>query len=159
MKKDTTNIDKALSIEDEHYLHIASEIQFNRDMELFDTFMNDEKDIPGLSDFDKRMNDKINEMYKEGQIQRRNKLIFKTITASAAIILLSFIFYPPLFGKVNAFFLKMMSLTSIDKGEYTEFRMKPTDNQYVDEFEGYYYPRYIPDNYEIIVKNNMESMG
>lgn len=159
MKKDTNSINKALGAEDEQYLHKILEDQFNEDMEMFDAFMNDRKEIPGLSDFDKRMHDKINEMYREGKKHRRNKLVFKTIAVSAAVILLSFIFYPPLFGKVNAFFFRMMNLTSIDQGEYTEFRMNTDENQHIDEFEGYFYPRYIPDNYEIIVKNNMEIIG
>lgn len=159
MKKDTNSIDKTLGKEDEQHLHKVLEDRFNEDMAMFDTFMKDEEEIPGLSDFDKRMYDNFNKMYKEGKRHRRYKMIFKTIAASAAIILLSFISYPPLFGKVNAFFFRMMNLTSIDKGEYTEFRMKPRENQQIEEFDGYYYPRYIPDNYEIIVKNNMEVMG
>ncbi|MGB4439353.1 MAG: DUF4367 domain-containing protein [Sedimentibacter sp.] len=159
MMKDKNNIDEILSIEDEHLFHRAGEVQFNKEMELFDSFMADGKEIPGLPDFDRRMSDKINEMYRDGRKHRRNKLIFKTVAASAAVILLTFIFYPPLFGNVNAFFFKMMNLTVTDKGEYTEFRLEPTENQHIEEFEGYYYPQYIPDNYEIIVKNNMESMG
>ncbi|WP_313165089.1 DUF4367 domain-containing protein [Sedimentibacter sp.] len=159
MKKDTNSIDKTLGKENDQHLHKVLEDKFNEDMEMFDTFMKDEEEIPGLSDFDKRMHNNINEMYRDGKRQRRNKMIFKTIAASAAIILLSFIFYPPMFGKVNAFFFRMMNLTSIDKGEYTEFRMKPRENQQIEEFDGYYYPRYIPDSYEIIVKNNMEVMG
>ncbi|MGD9569270.1 MAG: DUF4367 domain-containing protein [Sedimentibacter sp.] len=159
MKKDKNNIDEILSTEDEHLIHRASEVQFNKDMELFDSFMDDSTEIPGLSDFDSRMYDKINEMYRDGRRCLRNKLIFKTVAASAAVILMTFVFYPPLFGKVNAFFFRMMNLTAADKGKYTEFRMESAENQSVDEFEGYYYPQYIPDNYEIIVKNNMESMG
>lgn len=159
MKKDKNNIDEILSTEDEHLIHRASEVQFNKDMELFDSFMDDSTEIPGLSDFDSHMHDKINEMYRDGRIYRRNKLIFKTVAASAAVILLTFVFYPPLFGKVNAFFFRMMNLTSADKGEYTEFRLESADNQSIEEFEGYYYPQYIPDNYEVIIKNNMESMG
>ena len=159
MKKDTNSIDKTLGKEDEQHLHKVIEDKFNEDMEMFDTFMKDEEEIPGLSDFDKRMHNNINEMYRDGKRHRRNKMIFKTIAASVTIILLSFIFYPPLFGKVNAFFFRMMNLTSIDKGEYTEFRMKPDETQLAEEFKGYYYPRYIPDNYEVIMKNNMNSMG
>lgn len=159
MKKDKNNIGDILSTEDEHLIHRASEVQFNKDMELFDSFMADSTEIPGLSDFDRHMHDKINEMYRSGRKHHRNKLIFKTVAASAAVILLTFIFYPPLFGRANAFFFRMMKLTAADKGEYTEFRLEPADNQHVEEFEGYYYPRYIPDGYEIIVKNNMESMG
>jgi len=159
MKKDKNNIDDILSTEDEHLIHRASEIQFNKDMELLDSFMNDESEISGLSDFDNHMHDKINEMYKDGRKHRMNKLIFKTIVASAAVILLTFIFYPPLFGKTNAFFFRMMVLTATDKGEYTEFRLEPAENQSIEEFKGYYYPRYIPEGYEIVIKNNMESMG
>lgn len=159
MKKDKNNIDEILSTEDEHLIHRASEVQFNKDMKLFDSFMDDSTEIPGLSNFDIRMYDKINEMYRDGRRRSRNKLIFKTVAASAAVILLTFVFYPPLFGKANAFFFRMMNLTAADKGEYTEFRMEPSENQSVDEFEGYYYPQYIPVGYKIIVQNNMESMG
>jgi hypothetical protein len=159
MMKDKNNIDEILSTEDEHLLHRAAEIQFDKDLELFESFSNDGVEIPGLSDFDKYMTDKINNMYTDGRKHRRNKLIIKTIASSAAIILLTFIFYPPLLGKVNAFFLKMINLTEIDKGEYTEFRHESIESVTIEEFEGYYYPRYIPDNYEIIVKNNMVSMG
>ncbi len=158
MNKDRNN-NEILSTEDEHLIHRASEIQFNKDMELFDSFMDDGKEIPGLSYFDSHMHDKINEIYQGGRRNRRNKLIFKTVAASAAVILLTFVFYPPLFGKVNAFFFRMMNLTATDKGEYTEFRLEPAENQNIEEFENFYYPRYIPDDYEIIVKNNMESMG
>lgn len=157
--KDKNNIDEILSTEDEHLLHRAAEAQFDKDMELFNSYMDDCTEIPGLPDFDRRMSDKINEMYRDGRKHRRYKLIFKTVVASAAVIFLTFIFYPPLFGNVNAFFFRMMNLTATDKGEYTEFRIEPTENQYIEEFEGYYYPKYIPDSYEIIVKNNMEIMG
>lgn len=157
--KKNNNNDQILSTEDEHLLRRAAEIQFDKDMELFESFSNDGVEIPGLSDFDKCMTDKINNMYTDGRKHRRNKLILKAIAASAAIILLSFIFYPPMFGKVNAFFLKMLNLTEVDKGEYTEFRPESTESRIIEEFEGYYYPRYIPDNYEVIVKNNMGSIG
>ena len=53
----------------------------------------------------------------------------------------------------------MINLTEIDKGEYTEFRHESIESVTIEEFEGYYYPRYIPDNYEIIVKNKIVSMG
>ena len=159
MMKDKNNIDEILSIEDEHLFHRAGEVQFNKEMELFDSFMADGKEIPGLSDFDRRAHDKINEMYRDGRKHHRHKLIFKTVAASAAVILLTFIFYPPLFGKVNAFLFRMMNLTATDNGEYTEFRLEPADNQHIEELEGCYYPKYMPDGYEIIVKNNMESMG
>lgn len=159
MMKDKNNIDEILSTEDEHLLRRAAQIQLDKDMELFESFSNDGVEIPGLPDFDKNMIDKINNMYTDGRKHRRNKLIIKTIAASAAIILLTFMFYPPLFGKANAFFLKMINLTEIDKGEYTEFRHESTENVTIEEFEGYYYRRYIPDSYEIVVKNNMGSIG
>ena len=159
MTKDKNNIDEILSAEDENLLRRAAEVQFDKDMELFESFSNDGVEIPGLSDFDKRMTDKINKMYIDGRKHCRNKLILKTIAASAAIILLMSIFYPPMLGKVNAFFLRMLNLTEINKGEYTEFRPESTESRTIEEFEGYYYPRYIPDNYEIIVKDNMESIG
>ena len=158
MMKVKNNSNEVLSTDDEHLLRRAAEIQFDKDLELFESFSNDGVEIPELSDFDKRMTDKINNMYTEGRKYSRNKLIIKTIAASAAIILLASIFYPPLLGKVNAFFLKMINLTEIDKGEYTEFR-PAAESVTIEEFEGYYYPRYIPDNYEIIIKNNMGSMG
>ena len=158
MMKDKNNSNEVLSTDDEHLLRRAAEIQFDKDLELFESFSNDGVEIPGLSDFDKYMTDKINNMYTDGRKYRRNKLIIKTIAASAAIIFLTFMFYPPLFGKVNAFFFKMINLTEINKGEYTEFR-PAAENVTIEEFEGSYYPRYIPDNYEIIVKNNMGSMG
>ena len=159
MTKDKNNIDEILSAEDENLLRRAAEVQFDKDMELFESFSNDGVEIPGLSDFDKRMTDKINKMYIDGRKHCRNKLILKTIAASAAIILLMSIFYPPMLGKVNAFFLRMLNLSEIDKGEYTEFRPESTEDWAIEEFEGYYYPRYIPDNYEIIVKNNMGNIG
>jgi len=159
MTKDKNNIDEILSAEDENLLRRAAEVQFDKDMELFESFSNDGVEIPGLSDFDKRMTDKINKMYIDGRKHCRNKLILKTIAASAAIILLMSIFYPPMLGKVNAFFLRMLNLTEINKGEYTEFRPESTESRTIEEFEGYYYPRYTPDNYEIIVKNNMGNIG
>ncbi|HBC30129.1 MAG TPA: hypothetical protein DC024_02625 [Clostridiales bacterium] len=157
--KDKDKIAEILSTEDEHLLRRAAQVQFDKDMELFESFSDDNVRIPGLSDFDKHMTDKINNMYRVGQKHRRNKLIIKTIAASSAIILLTFMFYPPLFGKVNAFFLKIINLMEINKGEYTEFRHESTESVKIEEFEGYYYPRYIPDNYEIILKNNMGSIG
>lgn len=159
MMKDKNNIDEILITEDEHLLRRVAEIQFDKDMELFESFSNDGVEIPGLSDFDKRMTDKINNMYINGRKYRRNKFILKTIAASTAIILLTLIFYPPLLGKVNAFFLRIIHLTEIDKGEYTEFRTESSESLTAEEFEGYYYPRYIPNNYEIIAINNMGSIG
>lgn len=66
MKKDKNNIDDILSTEDKYLIHRASEVQFNKDMELFDSIMADGKEIPGLNDFDRRMHNKINEMYRDG---------------------------------------------------------------------------------------------
>jgi len=37
MTKDKNNIDEILTTEDEHLIHRASEVQFNKDMELFDS--------------------------------------------------------------------------------------------------------------------------
>ena len=128
-------------------------------MKLFDSFANDDEEIPGLSDFDKRMYDKFDEMYKKGRKRRRNNQIFKTMAMTAAVLLLTFIFYPPIFGKVSAWFIKTFNLNINDKGEYTEFRLEPKNNQSIEEFEGYYYPRYIPDKYEVNIKNNMETIG
>ena len=79
MMKDKNNIDEILSTEDEHLLHRAAEIQFDKDLELFESFSNDGVEIPGLSDFDKRMTDKLNNMYTEGRKHRRNKFIIKTL--------------------------------------------------------------------------------
>lgn len=157
--KDKNNIDEILSTEDEHLLRRAAEVQFDNDIKLFSSFSNDDIDIPGLSDFDKRMIDKINNMYTDGRKYQRKKRIFKTAVAVATIIILTFIFYPSLLGKVDAFFFRMINLTEIDKDEYTEFREIASKGHIIGEFKGYYYPRYIPDNYDIIVKNNMESMG
>jgi len=153
---DKNNLEENLSAEDELLFQLAAQAQFDKEMELFDEVSNDGVEIPNIAEFDKRMIDKINKMYIDGRRHRRKKIIFKTI-AAAAIILLSFIFYPPMFGKVNAFFFKIMNIEVIDKDKYTEFRPDLENN--IEEFEGYYYPRYIPDNYEIIVKDNMESIG
>jgi hypothetical protein len=154
---DKNNLGENLSAEDEQLFQLAAQAQFDKEMELFDEVSNDGVEIPNLADFDKRMIDKINKMYIDGRKHRRKKIIFKTVAVAAAIILLSFVFYPPMFGKINAFFIKIMNIKVIDKEEYTEFR--PESEHSIEEFEGYYYPRYIPDNYEIIVKSNMDSMG
>lgn len=159
MMKDKDNIDEILKPEDEHFLRRAAEVQFDKDMEEFDSFTKDGIEIPGLSDFDKRMTDKINMMYKNGRKYHRKKIIFKTLAVAAVVIFFTLISHHPLFGKVNAFFFRIMHLTEIDKGEYTEFRKKDLEANIIEEFEGYYYPRYIPDNYEIIVKNNMGKIG
>jgi len=158
-KNDNNNIDENLNKDDEHLIHRAAEIQFNEDMELFNDLMDDCTEIPFLSDFDRHMSDKISKMYLDGRRHRRNKQIFRTAAVSAAAILFMFVFYTPLFGKANALFFRMMNLTATDTGSYTEFRLEPAESQNIEEFEGYCYPRYIPDNYEIIIKNNMESMG
>lgn len=159
MMKDKNDTDRFLNTEDEHLLHRAGEALFDKDMRIFNGLNGDGAEISGISGFDRRMHDKINGMYKEGRRRRRNKLIFRTAAVSAAVILLTFIFYPPLFGKASAFFFRMMNLKVTDKGEYTEFRMNSAENQHIEEFDEYYYPKYIPDGYEIIVKNNMKNMG
>lgn len=153
---DKDNFNDKLSEEEELLFNLAAQAQLDKEMEIFDSAYDDGVEMPELNDLDKRINDRINQMYRDGRRHKRKKVIFKTV-AAAAIILLSFIFYPPMFGKANAFFFKIMNIEVIDEGEYTEFR--PESEQSTEEFEGYYHPRYIPENYEVIVKSNMKSMG
>lgn len=157
MNKDI-NSGENLSAEDEHLLHRASEILFNKDMQLFNSLDDDADEIPDISGFDRRMYKKFDEMYKDGRKQYKKTMFLRTAAALAAVLIMTFVFYPPLMGKVHAFFFKLFSLTSINTDTYTELREEVT-NQYIEEFEGYYYPKYIPDEFEIIDKNNIESAG
>jgi len=157
-RDEQSNKDEKFNIEDEYLLYRASEAMFNKDMELFNSLSDDGTEIPGLGEFDKRMHDKIDNMYKHGKRQRRKKLIYRT-AGIAAVVFISLIFIPLMAGRADAFFAEMMKLIMKDEGTYTEFILEPEENQHIEEFKGYYYPKHVPEDYEIIIKNNMDSIG